>query len=114
MKLQEYRNGGFELNEPDYQFRDIYFVGTCGSYPEQYDCYVLNEGVKYQVGYCRLRGGMFRVYFPDILTDNCLLLLEHNMGIGCGSFYDERQRISMLEYAAERIQQQLSKGVTYE
>lgn len=115
MKLQEYKNSGFELNEPDYQFRGIYFVGTCGSYPEQYDCYVLNKGVKYQAGYCRLRGGMFRVYFPDITTDNCELLHQQTIGPqATGSFYNERQRIIMLEYVAGLIHEKLSKGVTYE
>lgn len=111
VRLQEYSNGGFELNEPDYKFDDIYFVGTCGSHPEQYDCYIVDsEEKKLQAGYLRLRGGVFKVYFPDILTDDCELLLWHGMQDDtCGEFDDEEQRVSMLMLAAELIKARLNK-----
>jgi hypothetical protein len=40
---------------------DIELVETCGACPEQYKAFV----GKKQVGYLRLRHGLFRVDFPD-------------------------------------------------
>lgn len=45
----------------DYHYDGIDLVLTCGACPEQYDAF--KDGV--QVGYLRLRHGVFRVDYPD-------------------------------------------------
>lgn len=49
------------MNNLNYKPSDIRLDMTCGACPEQYDAYVGNR----QVGYLRLRHGIFRVDYPD-------------------------------------------------
>lgn len=100
-KLQEYTNGGFELNEHDYHFNDIYFVGTCGSFPEQYDCYITDsEGEKFQVGYVRLRGGYLTCQFSDV---GCETIYEYLFESLIGSFRTENERLFHLDIISSVI-----------
>lgn len=60
-------------------------ICTCGSCPEQYDVF---EGDK-QVGYLRLRHGVFRAYVPDAGGES----VYETRPIGGGAFLDnERER----------------------
>ena len=104
-ELQPYTNGGFEQNEPDYVFYNIEFVGTCGSYPEQYDCVYNHKGTRYQVGYVRLWGGRLRCYFPDVGGE--LIYAEDFDERHMGDFYDEDSRVHYLELIAEELVDEL-------
>lgn len=101
--LEVYQNQGFELNEPDYVIQGLEFVGTCGSFPEQYDVIWTDNGVRYQVGYVRLRGGYFAVYFPGVGFSRAPLFSKQFEVGHCGSFDDEETRLNYLGVAAKVI-----------
>lgn len=103
--LEVYQNQGFELNEPDYVIQGLDFIGTCGSFPEQYDVVWVDNGVRYQVGYVRLRGGYFAVYFNDVASEVISApLFSHVFEVGNrGSFDDEETRLNYLGVAAKVI-----------
>lgn len=110
--LEVYQNQGFEHNPADYTFLGLEFIGTCGSFPEQYDVVWTDNGVRYQVGYVRLRGGYFAVYFPDIQFIGsgfrCPIYdykFEHG---NRGSFDDENIRRVYLHVAASKIKYALN------
>ena len=105
--LEVYQNQGFELNEPDYVIQGLGFIGTCGSFPEQYDIIWTDNGVKYQVGYVRLRGGYFAVYFPDVDIETKPLHSTTFIGCNKGSFDCEESRLIYLDIAARFIKQAL-------
>lgn len=99
--LQVYENEGFELNEPDYKFGNLEFVGTCGSFPEQYDI-VYNTGtIRYQVGYFRLRGGRSSATVPDVLGTEVYCKMHDNPRKG--EFSSEKERLSTLTLVANAI-----------
>ena len=109
--LELYQNQGFELNPPDYVIQGLDFIGTCGSFPEQYDVVWTDNGVKYQVGYVRLRGGYFAAYF---LSRAPLFTKQFEVGHR-GSFDDEETRLNYLGVAAKVIKyalDDLSQGVS--
>ena len=99
-----YENQGFEHSEPDYVILGLDFIGTCGSFPEQYDVVMNVNGVRTQVGYIRLRGGNFYVYSPDINLDNNFLYHKHFENGNRGSFDSEELREEYLTLAASLIQ----------
>jgi len=109
MKLQKYTNGGYENNPPDYVIQELNFIGTCGSCPEQYDV-VNSDG--YYVGYIRLRGGNFRVEFPDI--NGMTLFTDRFEDNWKGCFDSEDERMKYLEIAATCINEELSKFHQYD
>lgn len=110
--LRVYENGGFELNPADYIVEGLEFVGTCGSFPEQYDVVLNKNGSRFQVGYVRLRYGKFKVYFPDLVYDaeintpifECLFDNKFK-----GSFENETERLAFLNIAASEINKKLNK-----
>lgn len=106
--LHIYENGGFELNPADYIIEGLEFVGTCGSYPEQYDVVMTCESNRYQVGYVRLRGGRFAVSFPDAGWDN-IIYEYHFDNKFKGSFENETERLAFLNIAASEINKKLNK-----
>lgn len=113
--LEVYQNQGFELNEPDYVIQDLEFIGTCGSFPEQYDVVWTDNRVRYQVGYVRLRGGYFAVYFNDVTSEVIPApLFSHVFEVGNrGAFDDEETRLAYLGVAAKVIKyalEDLSQG----
>lgn len=113
MKLQKYTNGWYEDNAPDYVIQDLNFIGTCGSCPEQYDV-VNSDG--YYVGYLRLRGGLFKVQFPNADGVNLFmdLFIDRFGGNNLkGCFDSEEERIDYLEIAATCINKQLSKFMNH-
>lgn len=102
--LQKYSNEGYESNTPAYIIQGLNFIGTCGSCPEQYD--VVNS-LGMQVGYLRLRGGNFRVEFPDV---NGITLFANKFEDNWkGCFDSEEERMKYLEIAAICINKQLRK-----
>ena len=101
--LEVYQNQGFELNPPDYVIQGLEFIGTCGSFPEQYDVVWIDNGVKYQVGYVRLRGGYFAVYFPGVGFSMARLFSKQFESGHRGSFDDEETRLNYLGVAAKVI-----------
>lgn len=105
--LEVYQNQGFELNEPDYVIQGLEFIGTCGSFPEQYDVVWTDDGVRYQVGYVRLRGGYFAVYFPDVDIEAKPLYSITFIGCNKGSFDCEESRLIYLNTAARFIKHAL-------
>lgn len=115
--LEIYQNQGFEQNQPDYIIFGLEFIGTCGSFPEQYDVVWNDNGVRYQVGYIRLRGGYFSVYFPDITFIGSGIpcpIYDYKFERGNrGSFDDENTRQVFLHVAASKIKlalEEISKG----
>ena len=113
--LEVYQNQGFELNEPDYVIQDLEFIGTCGSFPEQYDVVWTDNRVRYQVGDTRLRGGYFAVYFNDVTSEVIPApIFSHVFEVGNrGSFDDEETRLAYLGVAAKVIKyalEDLSQG----
>ena len=115
--LEVYQNQGFELNEPDYVIQGLEFIGTCGSFPEQYDVVWIDNGdstrqnsgsgVKYQVGYVRLRGGYFAVYFPGVDIETEPLFSTTFLCGNKGSFDCEETRLIYLDIAARFIKHAL-------
>ena len=105
--LEVYQNQGFELNEPDYVIQGLDFIGTCGSFPEQYDVVWIDNGVKYQVGYVRLRGGYFAVYFPGVDIETKPLFSTTFICGNKGSFDCEETRLIYLDIAARFIKHAL-------
>ena len=72
---------------------------TCGACPEQYDVFD-SEGK--QVGYLRLRGGNFRVYYPDTGGE---LVFYHRFEDYplMGMFSDDKEREFFLTEAVKAI-----------
>ena len=113
--LEVYQNQGFEHNPADYTILGLEFIGTCGSFPEQYDVVWSDKGVRYQVGDTRLRGGYFAVYFPDVTSEVIPApIFSHVFEVGNrGSFDDEETRLAYLGVAAKVIKyalEDLSQG----
>lgn len=73
---------------------DIELVETCGACQEQYDAYI--KGV--QVGYLRLRHGIFTVDFPD--SGGRRLLTEYPDGDG---IFTSEERDGFLYKAKQAI-----------
>ncbi len=76
----------------------IKLIETCDACPEQYDAFILGK----QVGYLRLRSGVFTVHFPDYGGE--LVYRKVFEGDGwLGRFDTERQRAHYLAKAREAI-----------
>lgn len=73
---------------------------TCWAYPEQYDVFL---GEK-QVGYLRLRHGMFRCEYPDVGGE----IIYTNTECGDGTFDDDETRERCLEAAVAAIAKKLN------
>lgn len=104
--LREYENQGFEQNPADYVLLGLEFIGTCGSFPEQYDVVKDIAGMRYQVGYVRLRGGKFSVYSPDLGYPRAPVF-QHTFEETMGCFKDEDTRLKYLAVAAKVINYEL-------
>lgn len=107
-EVKEYINQGFEHNEADYTFGDFEFIGTCGSFPEQYDVVIKREGVRYQVGYIRLRHGTAFLYAPDIFDTLVYRIEYENRCKGC--FVNEEERVVELQFFALVLHKYYLKG----
>lgn len=97
----------FMLNQPDYIFHDLLFIGTCGSCPEQYDVVYKSpfDEKLYQVGYVRLRGGRLYCAFPDVGGN---IIYTHNYTEPLlGTFPNEVERVYYLQEIALKIKQTL-------
>lgn len=77
---------------------------TCSACPEQYDVYLNNK----QVGYLRLRHGIFRCDFPECGGETIYI----NYPKGDGEFYDD-ERDFYIKEALEKIKEKLNE-ITYE
>jgi len=99
--LLTYSNGGFELNQPDYVFNNFEFIGTCGSFPEQYDVVLNVDNVRVQAGYVRLRGGWLGVYVPDTCQE--LIHFVEYTEKNKGSFSGEDERVSTLKIISDKL-----------
>lgn len=100
---------GYEVN---YTIQGLGFVGTCGSFPEQYDVVYFSEGKPYQVGYVRLRGGRLYCTFPDVLSET-IYYYDYNDDKYRGEFIDEVDRsyhLNLIAYAIHRKLESLSYG----
>ena len=106
-------NSEFIKNEPDYIFNDLMFIGTCGSFPEQYDVVYKSEFDQqlYQVGYVRLRGSKLYCAFPDV-GENIIYYHEYSNPPSIGSFPNEVERVYHLEQIALKIKQTL-ESISY-
>ena len=62
-----------------------------------------DNGVRYQVGYVRLRGGCFAVYFPSVGFSRAPLFSKQFEVGHRGSFDDEETRLNYLGVAAKVI-----------
>lgn len=111
-EVQEYNNQGFEHNEADYTFGDFEFIGTCGSFPEQYDVVIKREDKRYQVGYVRLRGGQLALYAPDCL-DDLVYLVEYDNEPYKGYFSNEDERVVELQFLAFVLHKYYLKGANH-
>lgn len=109
-EVQEYINQGFELNEADYIVGDFEFIGTCGSFPEQYDVVIKREGIRYQVGYVRLRGGRLALQAPDCF-DDLVYVFEYEDEPIKGCFHTEEERVVELQFLALVLHKYYLKGV---
>ena len=72
----------------------IELVKTCGACPEQYDAYFNGD----QVGYLRLRHGIFRVDYGFCGGDT--IFTEYPEGDGC---FDDNERGYYLDLACKAI-----------
>lgn len=73
--------------------RELELVKTCDVCPEQYD--VLHKGK--QVGYIRLRNGVFRVECPDCGGE--LVYMSKTIRSDAGAFDDDSEREMNLRWA---------------
>ena len=80
------------------QILDYVLKMTCGACPEQYD--VLDAEGK-QSGYIRLRGGNFRVYYPD--TGGELVFYHHFENDSWKGMFDNEEREFFLTEAVKAI-----------
>ena len=71
---------------------------TCGACPEQYD--VFDSDGK-QSGYIRLRGGNFRVYYPD--TGGELVFYHHFEDDAWKGMFDNEEREFFLTEAVKTL-----------
>lgn len=78
----------------------IELVKTCGACPEQYDAYFNGD----QVGYLRLRHGIFRVDYGFCGGDT--ILIERPEGDGC---FEEDERGYYLDLACQAIMDEMFK-----
>lgn len=108
MNLNKYTNGGFETNEPDYIIDDLEFIFTCGSCPEQYDVVKNIAGIRYQVGYIRLRHSKLRCDFPDIGGQTIFQRAFESDKLK-GAFNDEEERLYFLTLIARIINNELKE-----
>jgi hypothetical protein len=90
------------MNEPSYIIDGLKFYQTCIACPEQYD--VFDQSDK-QVGYLRLRGGWFRVDYPECLMET---IYEHHFPDTFKGCFDEDERNTFLKIAAQKIKERLS------
>lgn len=74
---------------------NIALICTCESCPEQYDAFAGKE----QVGYLRLRHGVFDVRVPDTNGETVLIAYPQ----GDGRFIDEDERSTYLFIAKKKI-----------
>lgn len=84
---------------------NIDFVKTCGACPEQYDAFI---GEK-QVGYLRLRHGVFSVETPFCGGDTVLLAYPKGDGI-----FEEDERDFYLDMARKAIAHGIANQTFYE
>lgn len=80
---------------------DILLVQTCGACPEQYDAFLGDR----QVGYLRLRHGLFYVDFPACDGET---IYETEEVLGDGIF-DESEREKFLSIAKRAILRKLGE-----
>lgn len=73
--------------------------------PEQYDVFYGDE----QVGYLRLRHGVFRCYFPN--SDGEMICEAYPKGDGLFE-YDERE--PYIKWALEHIRRKMTENIEYE
>jgi len=100
----------FKDNEPDYVFHDLMFIGTCRSFPEQYDVvYRGLDGELYQVGYVRLRGGKLSCSYPDVGHP---IIYTFNYDELIGEFPNECERTYYLNEIAIKIKETL-EGISH-
>ncbi len=78
----------------------IELVKTCGACPEQYDAYFNGD----QVGYLRLRHGIFRVDYGFCGGDT--IFTEYPKGDGC---FEEDERGYYLDLACKAIMDEMVK-----
>ena len=78
----------------------IELVETCGACPEQYDAYFNGD----QVGYLRLRHGIFRVDYGFCGGDT--IFTEYPKGDGC---FEEDEREYYLGLASQAIMDEMVK-----
>ena len=79
------------------QILDYNLILTCPCCPEQYD--VLDSEGK-QSGYIRLRGGNFRVYYPDTGGE---LVFYHRFDEAWKGIFDDEEREQYLTEAVKAI-----------
>jgi hypothetical protein len=83
--------------------RKIKLVMTCGACPEQYDAYDGDE----QVGYLRLRHGLFYVECPGNSLHDVRVYEAHPYGDG---IFDSDERDYYLRFAVKAINEWIDQG----
>lgn len=81
----------------------IKLVSTCAACPEQYDAFIGER----QVGYLRLRHGVFTVECPDVSG-----VEVYNAAPEGDGMFDDDERDYYLRYAVAAIQQWVDTGKT--
>lgn len=77
----------------------IKLVMTCEACPEQYDAFLKGK----QVGYLRLRHGIFRVEYPDVGGE----IIYEALPKGDGAFFDDEKQ-QYLDRAVKAIEKKLA------
>lgn len=100
-------------NKPDYVIKNLKFIGTCGACPEQYDViYEGLDGIKYIVGYVRLRHGKLYCAFPDVGGAQIYTHTFYDHSGWLGVFPTQESRIEHLTKIADAIIATL-EGIAY-
>lgn len=86
----------FEEDSPTYVISGCLLYLTCMACPEQYDVFLAET--KEQVGYLRLRHGVFTAEYPDVGRKR--VYISHPEGDG---IFDDMERMPELKNAVEKL-----------
>jgi hypothetical protein len=89
--------GGYTPHDDDIVINNYRLICTCGACPEQYDVFDNTTGK--QVGYLRLRHGVFRADAPD-----CGGETVYESFTGGDGVFDEDERAPELQAAVQEIE----------
>lgn len=97
--------GDYTAHEDDIVMNGYRLICTCSACPEQYD--VFDDKTTEQVGYLRLRHGMFRADYPECGEETVYTACPKGDGM-----FDDNERRSYLKQAVRAIHKRRQQDTT--